>query len=228
MTDLTQWTPRPRPDRVTLDGRYVRLEPVDVARHGQGLYETSTVADADDRFRYLFETPPANPQEFEAWLSRIAASDDPLFFVVIDKATGKVAGRQALMRIDPAFGVIEIGNIYWGPAISRRPAATEAQFLFMEYIFDQLGYRRYEWKCNNENEPSKRAAERFGFRFEGIFRQHMVQKGRNRDSAWFSVIDGEWPELKAAYQAWLAPGNFGPDGQQLRKLEDFRAVLTKK
>ena len=125
------------------------------------------------------------------------------------------------MRIDPANGVIEIGNIYWGPLMSRKPAATEAQFLFTQYVFDELGYRRYEWKCNNRNEPSKRAAQRFGFTFEGVFRQHMVVKGENRDTAWYSIIDKEWPALKQAYEGWLDPANFDADGQQKRRLEDI-------
>ena len=209
MTDLTNWTPRPLPAREPIEGRYVRLEPLDAAKHG-------------DRFRFLFENPAEDREAFAAWLEKAEASKDPLFFAVIDKASGKVAGRQTLMRIDPAFGVIEIGNIYWGPLISRKPAATEAQFLFMKYAFE-LGYRRYEWKCNNANEPSKRAAERFGFTFEGIFRQHMVQKGKNRDTAWYSVIDSEWPALKAAYQAWLSPDNFDANGMQIKRLEEFRA-----
>ncbi|WP_027229516.1 GNAT family protein [Phyllobacterium sp. UNC302MFCol5.2] len=224
MTDLTTWTPRPLPAREPLEGRFARLEPLDPAKHGDGLFEASSVTDADDRFRYLFEAPPQNRVAFSEWLEKVAASKDPLFFAVIDKASGKVAGRQTLMRIDPAFGVIEIGNIYWGPLISRKPAATEAQFLFMAYIFDELGYRRYEWKCNNANEPSKRSAERFGFKFEGIFRQHMVQKGKNRDTAWFSIIDSEWPALKAAYQKWLSPENFDAAGKQIKRLEEFRAA----
>jgi RimJ/RimL family protein N-acetyltransferase len=223
MTDLTDWTSRPLPARQPLEGRYVRLEPISSAMHTDGLYEASSVADAGDRFRFLFENPAEDPQEFAAWVKKLEASSDPLFFAVIDKASGKVAGRQALMRIDPGFGVIEIGHVYWGPLISRKPAATEAQFLFMQYAFDGLGYRRYEWKCNNANEPSKRAAERFGFKFEGIFRQHMVQKGLNRDTAWYSVIDGEWPALKTAYQAWLSPDNFDADGKQIKKLEELRA-----
>ena len=223
MTDLKDWTPRPLPAREAIEGRYVTLEPLDAARHGDGLYEASSVADAADRFRYLFETPAGDRPAFDAWLETVSASKDPLFFAVIDKASGEVAGRQTLMRIDPTFGVIEIGNIYWGPLISRKPAATEAQYLFASYIFDTLGYRRYEWKCNNANEPSKRAAERFGFTFEGVFRQHMVQKGENRDTAWYSIIDSEWPALKAAYQAWLSPDNFDADGLQIRRLEDFRA-----
>ena len=224
MTDLTNWTPRPVPAREPLEGRFVRLEPLDPQKHGDGLYEASSVIDADDRFRYLFEFPPQDRIAFNEWLEKVAASKDPLFFAVVDKATGKVAGRQTLMRIDPNFGVIEIGNIYWGPLISRKPAATEAQYLFMAYIFDELGYRRYEWKCNNDNAPSKRAAERFGFKFEGVFRQHMVAKGKNRDTAWFSVIDSEWPALRAAYQAWLSPENFDADGKQIKRLEEFRTA----
>ncbi|WP_407976751.1 GNAT family N-acetyltransferase [Brucella pseudogrignonensis] len=222
MTDLRDWTPRPKPEHKVLEGQYVRLEPLDAARHGDELFAASSVEDADQRFTWLFEVPPATREAFEPWLEKVSGSEDPLFVAVIDKASGKVAGRQALMRIDPVHGSIEIGNIYWGPLISRKPAATEAQFLFMQYVFDELGYRRYEWKCNDNNAPSKRAAERFGFQFEGIFRQHMVTKGNNRDTAWFSIIDSEWPALKQAYQAWLAPTNFDSDGQQIRRLEDFR------
>ncbi|TIN48581.1 MAG: GNAT family N-acetyltransferase [Mesorhizobium sp.] len=217
--NLKNWQPRPRPERKVLEGRTVRLEPLTSEKHGDGLFEASSVPDADGRFAWLPDYPP---QTLQPWLDKAEASEDPLFFTVIDKASGKVAGRQTLMRIDPAYGVIEIGNIYWGPLISRKPAATEAQFLFMKYIFE-LGYRRYEWKCNNRNEPSKRAAERFGFKFEGIFRQHLVVKGENRDTAWYSIIDKEWPALRRAYEAWLDPGNFDGDGRQKRRLEDFRA-----
>lgn len=154
MTDLRNWTTRPKPERKTLEGRYVRLEPLDAAKHGDELFAASSVTDADQRFTWLFEVPPATREAFEPWLEKVSSSEDPLFFAVIDKASGKVAGRQALMRIDPVHGAIEIGNIYWGPLVSRKPAATEAQFLFMQYIFDELGYRRYEWKCNDNNAPS--------------------------------------------------------------------------
>lgn len=222
--DLKNWTARPRPERVRLEGRFVRLEPLDANKHGDGLFEASSVADAGERFKWLFDYPPQTRGELQPWLEKSAASEDPLFFTVIDKASGKIAGRQTLMRIDPAFGVIEIGNIYWGPLIARKPAATEAQFLFMQYIFDELAYRRYEWKCNNSNEPSKRAAERFGFQFEGVFRQHLVVKGENRDTAWYSVIDKEWPALKQAYMEWLDPANFDAGGQQKWRLEEFRAA----
>jgi RimJ/RimL family protein N-acetyltransferase len=224
VSDLSNWHPRPRPERRTFEGRYVRLEPLSASEHGDGLYEASSVADAGERFRYLPDYPPKTRAEFQPWLDKAEASADPLFFTVIDNRTGKIAGRQTLMRIDAANGVIEIGNIYWGPLISRQPAATEAHFLFMEYIFDTLGYRRWEWKCNNANAPSKRAADRFGFSFEGIFRQHLVVKGENRDTAWYSIIDSEWPALKSAYQEWLDPANFGADGKQKRRLEEIRAV----
>ncbi|RWB27933.1 MAG: N-acetyltransferase [Mesorhizobium sp.] len=221
--NLKNWQPRPRPQRKVLEGRTVRLEPLNAEQHGDGLFDASSVPDINGRFAWLFDYPPESRAAFQPWLDKAEASEDPLFFAVIDKASGKVAGRQTLMRIDTAYGVIEIGNIYWGPLISRKPAATEAQFLFMKFIFDELGYRRYEWKCNNRNEPSKRAAERFGFKFEGIFRQHLVVKGENRDTAWYSIIDKEWPALRRAYEAWLDPANFDGDGRQKRRLEDFRA-----
>ncbi|RCS23937.1 N-acetyltransferase [Phyllobacterium salinisoli] len=226
MTDLKHWTARPLPERKVLEGAYVRLEPLDAAKHGDGLFEASSVPDASQRFTWLFEDAPEDRAAFQPWLEKTQSSSDPLFFVVIDKATGRVAGRQALMRIASAHGVIEIGSIYWGPLISRKPAATEAQFLFARMVFDELGYRRYEWKCNNENEPSKRAALRFGFQFEGVFRQHMVVKGKNRDTAWFSITDAEWPALRQAYGKWLSPDNFDADGNQKKRLEDLRADLS--
>ena len=221
--NLQNWQPRPRPERVVLEGHYVRLEPLSAATHWEGLFTASAVPDADAKFAWLYEYPPTSREDFLAWVERVERSTDLLFFAVIDKASGQVAGRQSLMRIDPANGVIEIGNIYWGPLISRRPAATEAQFLFMKHVFDELGYRRYEWKCNNRNEPSKRAAIRFGFQPEGIFRQHLIVKGENRDTAWFSIIDKEWQALRAAYETWLDPSNFEASGTQKRRLEECRA-----
>lgn len=216
--DLLQWTGVPRPERIALDGRYARLEPLDPARHGADLLASAQQPGGDDRFRYLFEEPPSDAAAFQPWLEGAAASADPLFFAAIDKRTGRAEGRQALMRIDPAHGVIEIGHVLWGPAIARSRTATEALFLSAAHVFDALGYRRFEWKCNNLNEPSKRAARRFGFSFEGIFRQHMVQKGRNRDTAWFAMTDRDWPRLKAGYEAWLRPENFDADGQQRSRL----------
>lgn len=216
--DLSQWKGVERPDRVVLDGRYTRLEPLDPAKHGEQLFASAQQPGADDRFRYLFEEVPADLAAFTPWLEKAAASPDPMFFAVIDKKTGRAEGRQALMRIDAAHGVIEIGNILWGPAIARTRVATEALYLFASYAFDTLGYRRFEWKCNDLNEPSKRAALRFGFAFEGVFRQHMVAKGKNRDTAWFAMIDGDWPRLKAGYETWLAPTNFDEAGNQKNRL----------
>lgn len=224
--DMSGWIPREKPERVVLDGQYVRLEPLDAARHGKELFEASQVADADAKFRWLAENPVADEATFMAWVEKSAASEDPLYFAVIDKASGKVAGRQTFMRIDTQNGVIEIGNIYWGPLISRKRAATEALYLFMRHAFADLGYRRFEWKCNNDNEPSKRAALRFGFTFEGVFRQHLIVKGLNRDTAWFSIIDKEWPALEKAYEGWLDPENFDADGQQRQRLEVFRGQHT--
>lgn len=222
MTDLSAWTARPAPQRRVMEGHHVRLEPLNAAEHGDGLFAASSVPDSGDRFRYLGEYPPESRAAFQPWLDKAEASPDPMYFAVIDKASGKVAGRQTLMRHDPANGVIEIGHIYWGPLVSRKPAATEALYLFARHAFDDLGYRRFEWKCNNANEPSKRAAIRFGFSFEGVFRQHLVLKGRNRDTAWYSIIDGEWPKMKAAFETWLDPSNFDGDGRQKRRLEDIR------
>ena len=223
--DLKNWQPRPRPARAPLEGRFVRLEPLNAASHGDDLFEIATVPHAADRFRYLSEEPPESRAAFQTWLEKVQASEDPLYFSVIDKASGKAAGRQTFMRIEPAHGRIEIGHIHWGPAIARKPAGTEAHYLFMRHAFEDLGYRRWEWKCNNRNEPSKRAAERFGFKSEGVFRQHMIVKGENRDTAWYSIIDTEWPALKRAYEEWLDPANFDNAGQQRRRLEEIRAGL---
>ncbi len=152
------------------------------------------------------------------------SSDDPLFHTIVDLATGKAVGVATFMRIDRAHGVIEVGNINYSPLLQRTPAATEAMFLMMRRVFDELGYRRYEWKCDSLNAPSRAAALRLGFQFEGIFRQAVVYKGRNRDTAWFSMIDSEWPALKRAYEQWLAPENFDAEGRQPRKLAEFIAA----
>ena len=210
--------PCPRPARAALDGRYVRLEPLAIA-HTADLYEASAAPGAEGRFAYLFDLPPATPADMTAWIAKLAAGDDPFFSAVIDKASGRAAGRQALMRITPEHGVIEIGHILWGASISRTRASTEALYLAARYIFEDLGYRRFEWKCNNLNEPSKAAALRFGFSFEGVFRQHMWGKGTNRDTAWFSMLDSEWPGLRKEYDRWLAPENFDPAGRQKSKLQ---------
>ena len=210
--DLANWSARPRPVRAPLEGRYVRLEPLE-HQHADTLYQAASAGGAEDRFRWLFESPPRSRAELDAWIETASASTDPLFFAVIDKDTGRAEGRQALMRIDQAHGVIEIGSIMWGPALQRSRMATEALFLFADHVF-ALGYRRFEWKCNDLNAPSKRAALRFGFRPEGVFRRHMVVKGTNRDTAWFAMTDQDWQELRPGYLAWLALDNFDADGGQ--------------
>jgi RimJ/RimL family protein N-acetyltransferase len=221
---VPDWTPRPLPDGRTLEGRWCRLEKLDPARHGDNLHAASIAPGAEDRFRYLFEPAPQTRAEFDAWAERASSTKDPLFYAVIDKASGRAEGRQALMRITPEHGVIEIGSILWGPAIARTRIATEALYLFAAYSFDTLGYRRFEWKCDALNEPSRRAALRFGFSFEGIFRQHMVVKGKNRDTAWFAITDTDWPRIKAGMQAWLAAENFDGEGRQRRKLQELAAA----
>jgi RimJ/RimL family protein N-acetyltransferase len=205
------------PQRVTLDGRYTRLEPIG-PQHVADLFRAATAPGAEGRFDYLFEFPPADEAEMARYVARVVPSEDPLLFAVIDKASGRAEGRQALMRIVPEHGVIEIGSVYWGPRMARSRLATEALFLHACYVFDSLGYRRFEWKCNDRNAPSKAAALRFGFRFEGVFRQHMIQKGQNRDTAWFAMTDGDWPALKAEYHRWLDPDNFDASGQQKTQL----------
>ena len=221
MGDLRNWTPCPPPKLTVLEGRYCRLEPLDAVKHGDELFAAATAEDAEARFRWLFEERPETRNSFDEWLAKVEASEDPLFFAVIDKRTGRVEGRQTLMRIDPTNGVIEIGNIYWVGMIARTPVTTEAFYLFASYVFDTLGYRRFEWKCNNRNGPSKRAAERFGMTFEGVFRQALVVKGANRDTAWYSLLDHEWPQTKARFERWLAQGNFDSQGRQIEKLKDI-------
>lgn len=224
MSDLSAWTPRERPRREPMEGRFVRLEPIDAARHGDALF--AATAGEPDRFRYLREPPPKDRASLQPWLDEAETSADPLWFTVIDKPSGQIVGRQAFMRIDQAFGVIEIGSILWSERMAKTPAATEALYLFARHAFDDLGYRRFEWKCDNRNEPSKSAALRFGFTFEGVFRQHMIVKGQSRDTAWFSMLDGEWPAIREAFDKWLDPANFHADGRQRKRLADIRGALA--
>ena len=215
--------PAPRPERVTMEGRFVRLEPLDAAKHGPALW--SAVKDADEVWDYLFDAPYADEAAFTASLTQKAASTDPLFFAIVDKASGAAVGYATFLRIEPAHRVIEVGNILFTPALQRKPGATEAMYLMAKRAFD-LGYRRYEWKCNALNAPSRRAAERLGYTFEGVFRQHMIVKGHNRDTAWFAMLDTEWPTIRAGFEAWLAPDNFDADGRQKRSLADARRAAS--
>lgn len=216
--------PAKRPERVTFEGRWITLVPLNADKHAEALYEGSNGdATRESVWTYLFDGPYTDRAVFKANIAAKAQSTDPLFFAVTDNATGVAVGYQTFLRIDLPNRVIEVGNIMYTPAMQRTAGATEAQYLFARYVFDELGYRRYEWKCNNLNAPSKRAAKRFGFSFEGVFRQHMIVKGRNRDTAWFAMLDGEWPARKAAYERWLKPDNFDRQGRQKTGLSELMA-----
>ena len=204
------------PQPIVLEGRYVRLEPLE-RRHAADLLAAAQGEGVPERFAWLFEYAPTTLAEAESFIDRMNAGPDR-FVAVVDRRTGKALGRQGWMRIFPEHASIEIGGVYWGPGMARTPLATEALYLFARHAFDDLGYRRFEWKCNNRNEPSKAAARRFGFQYEGLFRQDRIVKGESRDTAWFSMIDGEWPALRAEYERWLAPDNFDADGMQKTRL----------
>ena len=221
-----EWKPARRPERAPIDGETVRLEPVDPSRHAIELFTASLGAPA--LWDYLAYGPFPNQNLFTEWLRGRAASDDPLFYAVVDRDSGTARGMASLMRVDPENGVIETGHIWFAPVLQRTRQATEAIYLLARHSFDDLGYRRFEWKCDSLNQPSRRAAERFGFVFEGVFRQHMVIKGRNRDTAWFSMLDGEWPLVRAAFEGWLAPENFDEAGRQRRSLAELRESLGRR
>ncbi len=221
--EIVDWQPARRPDHRILQGARVRLEPIDPARHTEDLLAAAQGPGADpDLWRYLPYGPFTDVGELRAFLAAVAGSSDPLFLAVIDAATDRAGGVVSFLRIEPGYGCIEIGGIWFGAAMQRTPRATEAIFLLARHAFDDLGNRRLEWKCNAANARSCRAARRFGFTFEGVFRQHMIVKGRNRDTAWFSLLDHEWTGAKAAFQAWLAPENFDANGRQRRQLATLR------
>jgi RimJ/RimL family protein N-acetyltransferase len=216
------WTARERPPRTPMVGRYCRVEPLDAELHAADLLDAwNEVPDSRD-WTYKFPEQPADLAACRVYIERESRSPDPMHFAIIDAATGRAAGSAALMRMDPSHGVIEVGGISYSPRLKQTRAGTEAMYLLMRRVFDELGYRRYEWKCDSLNEPSRSAALRYGFQYEGTFRQVIVYKGRSRDTAWFSVIDREWPAIRAAFEAWLAPDNFDADGRQRRSLADFR------
>jgi RimJ/RimL family protein N-acetyltransferase len=215
-------SPAPRPRRITMDGRYVRLAPLDPEAHGDDLWEGSRGEQNDGLWRYLWEGPFRERADFDALLARKAAADDPLCLTILDRGGSRAVGMASYMRIEPAHRVIEVGSILFTPALQRTAAATEAMYLMARHVFEDLGYRRYEWKCDSGNAQSRAAALRLGFTFEGIFRQHMIVKGRNRDTAWFSMLDAEWPSRKAAFERWLDAANFDEHGQQKNSLSTLR------
>jgi len=216
---VNDWSARALPPHTAIRGHYCRVELLDVARHSAALFEANA-ADVDGRnWTYLTIDAPADLATYRDWLTRITAAGDPLFHAIVDGATDVPVGVAAYLRIDAANGVIEVGHINYSPHLQRTRAATEAMYLMMRRAFDELGYRRYEWKCDNCNGPSHAAAKRYGFRFEGVFRQALVIKQRNRDTAWYSIIDSEWPAVRAEFERWLDPGNFDAQGRQLTRLE---------
>ncbi len=216
---VPNWTERPRPPRTPMSGTYCRVEPLDVA-HAADLH-AAYAADTDGRmWTYLPYGPFASPDEYAGWIERRQAEDEPIFFAIV--VDGRALGVASYLRINEANGSVEVGHLAYSPALQRTTAATEAMYLMMRRAFDELGYRRYEWKCDSLNAPSRAAAERLGFVYEGTFRQAWVRRGRNRDDTWFSIIDSEWPALRTAFETWLDPGNFDEDGRQRRSIASCR------
>jgi RimJ/RimL family protein N-acetyltransferase len=218
---LPGWTARPRPPRSAMEGHFCDVEPIDPARHAADLHAANSLDREGRNWTYLPYGPFARIEEYRLWLNRMSAGDDPLFHAIIERRSGRAVGVASYMRIDPAAGVMEVGGINYAPPLQRTPAATEAMYLMMRRVFGELGYRRYEWKCDSLNAPSRAAAVRLGFRYEGMFRQATVYKVRNRDTCWFSILDGEWPALKAAFECWLDPANFDAAGRQRQSLSSF-------
>ena len=219
---VPDWMPARRPPRTAMQGRWCRVEPLEVARHGAELF----AAYAEDRegriWTYMGYGPFESLPEFEKWMAASCLGDDPLFHAIVEGASGRALGVASYLRVEPKVGAIEVGNINYAPALQRTAAATEAMLLLMVRVFEELGYRRYEWKCDALNAGSRAAAERLGFTFEGVFRQATMYKGRNRDTAWYAITDRDWPALKRAYEAWLDPANFDAEGAQKTRLGEFR------
>lgn len=216
------------PGPAVLKGRFLTLEPYDRGKHLAGLWESLGGADAiNDLLKYFPNEDYATADDLDRWLQAVRQTGSYVTLVAIENASGKVAGMASYMRPDPKNGVVEVGSVAHGGAMKRSPLSTELHYLMAKHVFEDLDYRRYEWKCHNENEPSKVTARRYGFTFEGVFRQHVISRGANRDTAWFSMIDSEWPVIKAGFEAWLAPENFDAAGQQKRRLEDVRAEFAK-
>ena len=213
---LPDWKPREAPARAPMAGRSCRLEPLDAARHAAALFEANALDHEARNWTYLPYGPFATLEEYRAWVEESARLEDPLFFAVLD-AKGKPVGVVSFLRIDRANGVIEIGHLNFSPLMQRTPVATEAIFLLLKCAFE-LGYRRCEWKCDSLNAPSRAAAQRFGFTYEGLFRQAIVVKGRNRDTTWYSIIDAEWSAIRSGFERWLSAENFDADGQQRERL----------
>jgi RimJ/RimL family protein N-acetyltransferase len=215
------WETRPWPPRTAMAGRFCRMEPLDPERHVEDLYGAFSEDTEQRNWTYLLSGPYPSLEAYREWMNTKCLGDDPLYYAILDPETGNAIGVASYLRIAPEVGVIEVGHIHFSPRLQKTPAATEAMYLMMRRVFEELGYRRYEWKCDSLNAGSRRAAERLGFQFEGIFRQAIVYKGRNRDTAWYSILDTEWPALKSAFERWLAPANFDHQGRQRERLSDL-------
>jgi RimJ/RimL family protein N-acetyltransferase len=220
---VSDWKPVALPPRTSITGRYCRIEPLDVERHLHDLYDAFSEDAEGSLWTYMAVGPFASIDDFQAWMKPASKTNDPLFHALIDLSTGKAVGMAAYMRIKQDVAVIEVGNISYSPRLQRTPTATEAMFLMMKRVFHELGYRRYEWKCDSLNEASRRAAERLGFNFDGLFKQAVIYKGRNRDTAWYSILDSDWPRLENAYRKWLSVDNFDKKGHQKQRLQEFTA-----
>ena len=223
---LPKWTPPPPPPRVALTGRFCRVEPLNIERHAADLFAANALDTNDAGWTYLPYGPFADIDAYRRWLQASCLGNDPMFYAMVDLQSQKAVGVASHMRIDPKSGSIEVGGLRYSPLMQRKPLATEAMYLMMKHAFD-LGYRRYEWKCDALNAPSRAAAQRLGFSYEGLFRQATVYKNRNRDTAWFSIIDSEWPAIDAAFTRWLAPGNFDASGKQQLSLSQLTGPLLK-
>ena len=223
---LADWQAAEFPPRLPLNGRYAQLEPLEASKHAEDLFEAYSV---DDKiWTYLPYGPFDSLAAFAQWLVPMTKQKDPIFFAILDAKSKKAIGVASYLRISPLDGVIEVGHINYSPFLQKTPAATEAMYLMMRYVFDTLAYRRYEWKCDALNTGSQAAARRLGFQYEGTFRQATIYKGRNRDTAWYSILDSEWPVLKASFEAWLEPENFDLDGNQKASLQFFVGENLKK
>ncbi|MBL4773539.1 MAG: GNAT family N-acetyltransferase [Alcanivoracaceae bacterium] len=215
---VKNWQKCSRPPQTDMIGRYCRLSPLDIDKHAKPLYQAYAQDSDAQNWTYLSYGPFSDIKSFRIWLQNSCTGQDPFFYVVIDNSNGSIIGLASYLRIVPAVGVIEVGHIHFSPLLQGTVMSTEAMFLMMQRVFDELGYRRYEWKCDSLNEKSNKAAKRLGFTFEGIFRQATLYKGRNRDTAWYSILDSEWPKLKQAFILWLDSDNFDSYGVQRKSL----------
>jgi len=218
---VNNWAGAKAPEKSFMVGHYCKLEALSIDAHAEALFDAFSQDKEHKNWTYLPYGPFESSEDFKEWLKNTSSGNDPQFYAIINQQNNAVMGVASYLKINPEHGVIEVGHVHFSPKLQRTPIATEAMYLMMQYVFDELGYRRYEWKCNALNEKSRNAALRFGFSFEGVFRQALVVKGRNRDTAWYSMLDSEWPQAKKAFELWLLPDNFDNDGKQKESLKSF-------